>query len=255
MAGTLLIRNLHLGEGLPKICVPLVDEREESLLWGAVLAKATAADLVEWRADLFGPDATAEEILRMATTLRAAMGDTPLLFTYRTRPEGGQGKIEKWRYLELNREIAARALADLVDIELSGGEEAVAAFVEGTAGFAAKVLVSSHDFAATPTKEAMVNRLHRMRKLGADIPKLAVMPGSFTDVLSLLGATEEFSRTADCPVVTMAMGELGKISRIAGAFTGSAFTFGALEDKASAPGQLPVQELRTILKALGGGEC
>ena len=83
-----------------------------------------------------------------------------------------------------------------------------------------------------------------MQECGADIVKIAVMPQSKKDVLTLLLATEEMVREhAKCPVVTMSMSEVGVVSRICGE------AFGAVK-KASAPGQLGAEELRMVLKIL-----
>ena len=51
------------------------------------------------------------------------------------------------------------------------------------------------------------------------------------------------------PIITMAMGSLGAITRAAGAVFGNAMTFGAA-GKASAPGQIEVHTLKTILDAV-----
>ena len=89
-----------------------------------------------------------------------------------------------------------------------------------------------------------------MQELHADILKIAVMPKNRQDVLTLLAATEEMERKdAKSPLVTMSMGGLGVISRCAGESFGSSITFGAAE-KASAPGQLEVSELKKILDTI-----
>jgi len=89
-----------------------------------------------------------------------------------------------------------------------------------------------------------------MQALGADICKIAVMPRSAADVLTLLDATrimhEEY---ADRPLITMSMGGLGVVSRIAGQVFGSAATFGMV-GTASAPGQVDASELRALLDVL-----
>ena len=93
-------------------------------------------------------------------------------------------------------------------------------------------------------------RLMGMKKLGADVAKLACMPNSAKDVLTLLSATEAVkSQYPDEPIITMSMGKLGAISRISGEIFGSALTFGSAK-KASAPGQLEVTTLQQILRAL-----
>ena len=117
-------------------------------------------------------------------------------------------------------------------------------------GYGVKVVGSNHDFYKTPSQEEIVDRLRKMQELGADLPKIAVMPRNKRDVLTLLLATEEMSRKyADRPIITMSMAGTGVISRLCGEVFGSALTFGAAE-KASAPGQMGVNELETVLRLL-----
>ena len=69
-----------------------------------------------------------------------------------------------------------------------------------------------------------------MQELGADIPKIAVMPQNKQDVLTLLAATEEMNRNhADRPIITMSMAGTGVVSRLCGEVFGSALTFGCKE--------------------------
>ena len=113
---------------------------------------------------------------------------------------------------------------------------------------------SYHDFEKTPTKEEMIQRLLFIDQMGADIPKMAVMPHNGQNVLDLMQATLlAKEKTSTKPLITMAMGDLGKITRIAGISFGSAVTFGCL-GKASAPGQIEVENLRKTLSLLGKEE-
>lgn len=110
--------------------------------------------------------------------------------------------------------------------------------------------MSNHDFHKTPAAQEIVLRLRKMQELGADIPKIALMPQNKTDVLTLLGATLEMQeRYADRPIITMSMAKTGVISRLSGEVFGSAATFGAVQ-KASARGQISVTDLRTVLTIL-----
>ena len=112
------------------------------------------------------------------------------------------------------------------------------------------VVGSRHDHSGTPPREELIARLRRAQDLGADLPKLAVTPRSPADVLTLLSATEEMARRwADRPIITMSMAADGVVSRLCGEIFGSAMTFGAA-GQTSAPGQLPVEELRLVLDIL-----
>src|SRR5699024_4818901 len=155
--------------------------------------------------------------------LRDVLGDTPILFTFRTSKEGGEKAIDTDAYVELNQKAAKTGLIDLVDIEAFTGDDAVKAVVDTAHECGVKVVASNHDFHKTPDKEEIVSRLRRMQELGADIPKIAVMPQNKKDVLTLLCATEEMaSEYADRPIITMSMAGTGVISRLCGEVFGSA---------------------------------
>ncbi len=116
------------------------------------------------------------------------------------------------------------------------------------------IILSNHDFKETPSKEVLLDKLIQMQDMEGDIIKIAVMPQSKQDVLTLMEATITMTNQyARVPVVTMAMAELGIISRVIGEFTGSAMTFGA-GSKPSAPGQISVNRLAKILALLAGNE-
>ena len=136
----------------------------------------------------------------------------------------------------------------LVDIELACGEERVGRLVRLAKKQGVAVVLSKHDFEKTPSAREITATLLRMKDLGADLPKYAVMPQTPGDVLELLSATWQASSQAG-PVITMAMGELGKVTRAAGGVFGCAMTFGAGES-ASAPGQIDAENLRAILEDL-----
>jgi 3-dehydroquinate dehydratase-1 len=71
------------------------------------------------------------------------------------------------------------------------------------------------------------------------------MSNSLSDVLRLF----EITLVTEGEVCTIAMGEIGKHSRVFAPVYGSVMTYGYVE-KATAPGQLRVDELRQILKLL-----
>jgi 3-dehydroquinate dehydratase-1 len=111
----------------------------------------------------------------------------------------------------------------------------------------AKIVISHHDFLETPSSEEIQQLLEEMESTKADIVKLAVMPNAKDDVKRLLGETLSFHiRYPDRLLITISMGELGKISRTEGERVGSCVTFGAGKN-ASAPGQIPYNLLRDLL--------
>lgn len=244
------VRNLEIGTELPKICVPIVDKTEEEILESARKITETKADLVEWRVDWFEEIFDFKRIQEVLGKLREILNERPILFTCRTAKEGGQISLTKEQYIILNRYAIESGYADLVDVEVFGYPDAGNELVDLAHKKSVLIVGSNHDFQATPSKDEMIRRLVYMQQMGVDIPKIAVMPQNKQDVLMLLLATEEMVREhGSTPVVTMSMGPQGVVSRIAGKVFGSAMTFGTV-GKASAPGQLAVEDLRTVMKIL-----
>lgn len=244
------VRNIEIGTGVPKICVPIVGVTKDEIITEAKSFKDIPVDVVEWRVDWFEGVFDFDKVEDVLKDLREALGETPILFTFRTSKEGGEKAIEAEPYAELNKNAAKSGYVDLVDVEVFTGDDIVKDIVSAAHDCGVKVVASNHDFDKTPAKEDIVGRLVKMQELGADIPKIAVMPTCRKDVLTLLAATEEmYTEHADRPIITMSMAGMGLISRLCGEVFGSALTFGAAK-KASAPGQAAVNELNDMLQFL-----
>lgn len=243
-----VVRNIKIGEGMPKICVPIVETTKEEIFRQAKLMEKVPADVIEWRADWFEDIFDLEKTKEVLVGLRTILKEMPILFTFRTLKEGGKRAIATNDYVALNREIVQMGIVDLIDVEVFMGEEAAAQIIAAAHQSKVKVIGSNHDFQKTPTQEEIRKRLCKMQELHADILKIAVMPQTKADVLTLLAATQEMSeRYADVPIVTMSMSDIGMVSRLCGEVFGSALTFGCAE-KASAPGQIAAEELLAVLE-------
>ena len=244
---TVQVRNITIGEGRPKICVPIVGQTKEDILLEAGTFERIPVDVVEWRVDWFENVFDTDKVLDVAKDLQTVLKDTPILFTFRTAKEGGEKAISSEDYKALNMAVAKSGYVDFIDVEAFTGEEIVKSMIQEAHSYGVKVIASNHDFANTPEKDEIVRRLRKMQTLGADIPKIALMPTCKKDVLTLLEATLEMSEQyADRPIITMSMAGTGVVSRLTGETFGSALTFGAAS-KASAPGQIGVHELKQVL--------
>lgn len=179
----LTIRNITLGEGRPKIIVPIVDRDAQAILDRAVGFVGYQVDLVEWRADFFDRVGDAQAVEQVLKGLRERLPDKLLLFTFRTRQEGGARDISPEDYLELNRHVAESGRADLIDVEIFRENAAENIRVIHAAG--ARVVGSNHAFHNTPPHSEILYRLRKAQDMGADIPKIAVMARSPRDVLTL----------------------------------------------------------------------
>ncbi|MCC0683645.1 type I 3-dehydroquinate dehydratase [Clostridioides sp. ZZV14-6345] len=244
------VKNINIGEGVPKICVPIIGKNKEDIIKEVKELKEECLDIIEWRVDFFENVENIQEVKNTLYELKSYISNIPLLFTFRSIVEGGEKLISKDYYITLNKEISNTGLIDLLDVELFIGDEIVEEVVNFAHKKGVKVIISNHDFNKTPKKEEIISRLCRMQELGADLPKIAVMPQNEKDVLVLLEATNEMFRIyADRPIVTMSMSGVGVISRLCGEIFGSALTFGAAKN-VSAPGQISFKELNSALNLL-----
>jgi 3-dehydroquinate dehydratase I len=212
-------------------------------------AAEMGADILEIRLDLLG----IKDLETAAETIRIVKSETglPVILTNRFSTEGG-----KWEGKEVERtELLANLLfmkngPDAVDIELSAGREERDRVIKAAKECGKTVIVSSHDFSKTPDFQEMKTVFEEAFLVGADIAKLAVMPQSMKDVLDLLKVALEMreSRGAICAI---AMGKLGKHTRVIAPFYGSVLTYAAVESEVSAaPGQLQVDEVKKIMEML-----
>jgi 3-dehydroquinate dehydratase-1 len=248
----LRIRNVVIGGPLPLICLPLVAATRAELIDQAQGLTALQPDLVEWRVDGFAAVEDEAACLSALGELRATIGEIPLIFTCRMQREGGLRTLAPAKRLEIIIAAIASGDVDLVDIELGNGREFIDAVRQHSRVHGVALILSSHNFTETPDEASIYNTLLAAWQAGADIPKLAVMPRDYGDVLVLLSATNRARNSViDSPLVTISMGELGAVSRVVGGLFGSDITF-AVGRAASAPGQIPIAQLRSGMALLFG---
>ncbi len=233
----------------PKICAPITavtyDEIEEEAqyIYGEL---KDVVDIVEYRADYYKGDLF-KDLNKILVMLSQNLKEIEILFTFRTFKEGGERDIAIEDYEKIINIAIESNLIQLIDVEMMRSEDLLTRAVEKAHNNNIRVVASNHEFGMTPSKDEIVSRLMRMSNLGADIPKIAVMPRDREDVLTLLSATSIAKTCIDNPIIAISMGKLGVISRMAGAVFGSSVTFGTAR-KSSAPGQIDVRKLKEILE-------
>lgn len=247
-AKPLLVRGTPIANGaVPLICAPLVAATADALEAELRDVLAKAPDVIEWRADHFAAIADTARVIDAARRIKAIARETPLIFTRRAKREGGADTpLGDDEALVLYEAVCAARCAELVDFEMSNGSERMARVRSAAHANAIALIASYHDFRATPAGNALIGKFAEGAEAGADVVKVAVMPSDARDVLTLLAATYEAHVALDIPLVSMAMGPLGALSRIAGFLYGSSLTFG-VGAGSSAPGQLAIDELRAAI--------
>ena len=260
--GIINIKGLRIGEGRPKTIVSLMPRRSEDVATelGRLMpagAQGINPDCVEWRADClewpggsgsWGAE-SAKEVVRISRYLGAELICQPFIFTWRTKGQGGRADLSPDEYAALLRRVIEGGSPDFVDIELCIGDERVRKLADLARANGVRTIVSHHDFTGTPETSWMTECLLHMAQLGADVPKLAVMARCDEDAGRLMEATSRAAERLDAPLLTMAMGECGSVTRVSGEAFGSALTFCAL-GTSSAPGQVELSEAMRAMDAL-----
>ena len=104
-----------------------------------------------------------------------------------------------------------------------------------------KLLVSWHDFKKTPNSAELKNKMNQISKFSSNI-KIVSTAKSTDDSTRML---ELYSKKGKNNLISFAMGDFGRISRILCLFLGSPYTYVSL-GKAVAPGQFSIDEVKKI---------
>jgi 3-dehydroquinate dehydratase-1 len=234
----------------PLICTPLVAKNEQSVLRELAAVVAKSPDLIEWRVDFFEGIADSARVVALSEQIKQGAAGIPIIFTRRSIREGGENiALDEAGVLALYQAVCAAKSIDFVDYELSSDPKHFSDALAAAHQAGVQLIASFHNFKQTPPVEEIVGKFIQAKKAGADVAKVAVMPRAIEDVLVLLAATLEGNRTISLPIISMSMGPYGSLSRLFGWTFGSSVTF-AVGDKASAPGQIPIEELRVVLEIL-----
>ncbi|USA54972.1 type I 3-dehydroquinate dehydratase [Acinetobacter sp. C32I] len=233
-----------------KTIVPITAKtKEQAIAQAKVIAANADADLAEFRIDLLNFANDTKQVIALGQELKQILGAKPMIATIRTHNEGGQLTISDADYGKTYQAYLQQPFMDMLDVEMFRDQHIVKNTVKLAHAKKVLIVMSNHDFQKTPPETEIIKRLLKQDELGADILKIAVMPQSKQDVFTLMNATLKVSQQSKKPLLTMSMGKLGTISRIATANMGGSFSFGMIGE-ASAPGQIDVTQLKQFLKTV-----
>jgi 3-dehydroquinate dehydratase I len=245
----LRIRGLEFGGEKPLFCIPIIPHDIRDLTEQAEAAHKLNPELIEWRAD-FISNPTASSLLDAARRLREIASNEAIIFTLRAKQEGGAQQISQSERRVLIEAVLQSGFIDIVDLELANEAPFLASLMQAAKQSGVQVILAFHDFKHTPDNDQLLSKIARMGSLGANIAKIAVMPETPEDVVRLLEVTASARRRhPNLPLITMSMGALGSVTRLAGFLFGSDMSF-ALGKAASAPGQIPMEDARKITEAI-----
>ncbi|SEF67301.1 3-dehydroquinate dehydratase [Eubacterium ruminantium] len=263
------VKNCIFGNGIPKICVPLIGGSREEILANALVIKkeaesleneyrdkAVKVDVIEFRADYYNEVTDRHKLENLMAELREIFSDRLILFTYRSEDEGGELRHDRAESMieDIWEWVIAGKMSDIIDIELKSGNYRVAraAVKAHEAGMA--VIMSNHNFEKTPHNEEILEMFREMEILGADILKMASFPRSHFDVDRMVELTKDISSGKvgaayiRHPVIIISMGKEGVVTRTKCKENGCAMTFSSV-GSGSAPGQVSLREMFEIVSA------
>ena len=197
------------------------------------------ADIIEWRADFLPKEA----ILQVAPAIFEKFAGRELLFTLRTRAEGGEIDLDSAEYVQIIKDVAQLYQPEYLDFEYFGHKDVFEEMLDFP-----NLVLSYHNFQETP--ENMMEILSELTSLTPKVVKVSVMAHTEQDVLDLMNFTRGFKTlNPEQEYVTISMGKMGKVSRITSDVTGSSWSFASL-DEASAPGQISLSSMKKIREIL-----
>ena len=197
------------------------------------------ADIIEWRADFLAKEA----ILQVAPAVFEKFAGRELLFTLRTRSEGGEIDLSSEEYVQIIKDVTQLYQPDYVDFEYYTHKAVFDQMLDFP-----NLVLSYHNFQETP--DNMMEILSELTSLTPKVVKVSVMAHTEQDVLDLMNYTRGFKTlNPEQDYVTISMGKIGKVSRITSDVTGSSWSFASL-DVASAPGQISLSNMKKIREIL-----
>ena len=197
------------------------------------------ADIIEWRADFLPKEA----ILQVAPAIFEKFAGRELLFTLRTRAEGGEIDLSSEDYVQIIKDVAQLYQPEYLDFEYFAHKDVFEQMLDFP-----NLVLSYHNFQETP--DNMMEILSELTSLTPKVVKVSVMAHTEQDVLDLMNFTRGFKTlNPEQEYVTISMGKVGKVSRITSDVTGSSWSFASL-DEASAPGQISLSSMKKIREIL-----
>ena len=235
------------GGKFPLICTPLVGRTLDKLMTELDVVLPKKPDVLEWRVDFFEQIGDTAGVIAAASAIKSKAGEIPLLFTRRSTIEGGEKiALSEAQVIAMYAAVCESKSIDLIDYEMANDAANIVRVRDAAKANGIKLVLSFHNFSYTPGLETLAAKFLMADQLGADVAKVAVMPRDLDDVLTLLTATRDASKKLRIPLISMSMGPYGALTRMVGGVFGSSLSF-AVGASSSAPGQVPVEDLHTVL--------
>ena len=248
----LKIRDVILDDGSFEPVLTITPSNMEELRQDLQSMMGIPFSLMEWRADYFRVDQEIlfDSIKQALEIIREVFPEKVMIFTYRSRVEGGQFKISNQDLMEI-REIAIKSGAiDVIDMELywftNNDDKNLKLKYDELLNQCkkkhVKIVLSYHEFRKKTKLPDFGVIFQKMVNLGADIAKIAVKITLEDELVKLKLASKGAAKDLTIPHILIGMGEMGKPSRYGKQGFASCMTYTSLKREV-APGQLTYEEL------------
>jgi 3-dehydroquinate dehydratase-1 len=202
-------------------------------------------DLLEWRLDIFSMRYGLEETLATLTALSSSPRH-PVVATNRPKREGGTFEGTEDQRLDILGK-AVEAGAEWVDLE-DWVEEG---HLRGFSGGKARLLLSHHDFSATPDRLALRRLAETMARRSPAAIKIVTYVRTPEDGLRVLELIPFCRQELGMEVLAFGMGPLGRWSRLVSPLLGSLWAYVQIPELSpAAEGQFTAAEMRALLQRL-----
>ena len=213
-----------------KIAIPIFQKKKEDILKVAEECIIRGADILELRIDGM-QDPNPKIVKEIIEEI-----NFPTIATNRTQKEGGSFRGSEEDRIAILRECCD--VADYVDVELQTDMKLIESITET----GVTSIISYHNFKQTPDLDILMDIVIREKSIG-DIAKIAVMPNSIEDTLTILPILSHYDN-----VVAISMGELGSYTRVIAAKFNAPFTFAVVNDN-TAPGQIDIDTMKSLMNS------
>jgi 3-dehydroquinate dehydratase I len=216
-----------------KTCVSIAEKTPQKIKQTLKIA-LKKSDYVEVRFDFL-------KIEQIPEALEIIKNDlNKVVCTLRPKTEGGKFPGKENERIAIIKLIAEYS-PFLLDIEFNtlNKNQELRKYLKSTK---TKLLVSWHDFKKTPTGAELKKKLNQMSKMSSNV-KIVSNAKSTEDSTRML---ELYNKKGKINLISFAMGDFGRISRILCLYLGSPYTYVSL-GKAVAPGQFSVDEMNKII--------
>ena len=216
-----------------KTCVSIAENTPGKIKKRLVTA-LQESDYAEVRFDFLPPEHVPDALSLIKPYLKK------IVCTLRPHTEGGKFSGDEDERVAILK-LIAEYNPFLLDIEYNTLKKntALVRYLKETK---TRLLVSWHDFKKTPGSSALHKRIKSMGKFSSHV-KIVSTAKTIDDSTRML---ELYAQNRGITLISFAMGDLGRISRILCLYLGSPYTYVSL-GKAVAPGQFSVREVKRIL--------